>query len=84
MQVAPDLHVEWVEGEAVVLNMATGQLHYLNPSAALVFALIQEKGYAAALAELEDRFGADSGFQGELSTVLLTMRQQGLLLNDAG
>lgn len=46
-------HVEWVEDEAVVLDQATGEIHYLNPSAALLYGLILEHGTAPALEEIE-------------------------------
>lgn len=46
------LHVEWVQDEAVVLDPASGELHYLNPAAAVVYALILEHGYARAVAEV--------------------------------
>jgi hypothetical protein len=49
------VHVEWVEDEAVILHPETKQLHYLNSSAAMVYALIQEEGFDAALKEIRAR-----------------------------
>ena len=46
------LHVEWVQDEAVVLDPTSGELHYLNPPAAVVYALILEHGYDRAMAEV--------------------------------
>lgn len=53
------MHVEWVDDEAVVLNPDTGQIHYLNPPAALVYALILEHGYEDAMQELNGILGSD-------------------------
>jgi GDP-D-mannose dehydratase len=44
MRPAAQMHVEWIDDEAVVLDTDTGHLHYLNPIAALAYALILEHG----------------------------------------
>lgn len=41
----------------MVLEQASGQLHYLNPPAALLLALIEEEGYDSAVESLTERFG---------------------------
>ena len=52
------LHVEWVEDEAVVLDPASGELHYLNNPAAVAYALILEHGYDRAMTEVAGRTDA--------------------------
>ena len=78
---APGLHVEWVGDEAVVLDIATKELHYLNPTAAVVFALIEEKGYADALSELEGRFKGQA-IQGDVESLVGDMVERGLLVDE--
>ncbi len=60
MQAPPDVHVEWVDEEAVVLNTATNEIHYLSPSAAYAYAMILEYGYTDALQRIAaEQPGAD-------------------------
>ena len=65
-------------GEAVVLNRGTGDLHYLNPPAALAWALIQEHGYERGMAELR-RMNPDA-HSDELNGLIREMIERGLLL----
>jgi hypothetical protein len=82
MRVSGDRAVEWVDDEAVVLDPATGELHYLNRSAALIYALILEHGYERGMKEAATMFEGDSGF-GEGSAVLVAeMVERGLLIDD--
>ncbi len=81
MRAPNGMHVEWVEGEAVVLNTNSGELHYLNGSAALVYALIQEKGYEAAVEELNARFGTEL-INEELPALLKDMLERQILVDD--
>ena len=81
MQAAPGMHVEWVEGEAVVLDSSSNRLFYLNSSAALVYALIQEHGFEGAMKELDDRFGGDPQVKEELPDLLDQLVDQGLLID---
>jgi hypothetical protein len=81
LRAADGMHVEWVEGEAVVLDPQSGELHYLNESAALVFALIQESGFSSALAELKERFADTPNFEAELDSVIADMVAKGLLVD---
>lgn len=74
------MHVEWVDNEAVVLDPETGTLHYLNPQASLVYALIVEHGATAAINEIEENYG--DAAQGDLESLLVDMREKGLLLDD--
>lgn len=82
MRVADGMYVEWVEGEAVVLDRTSGELHYLNAPAALVFALVQEHGYERALTELQERFGDDAGMKEELDGLIEDMVEKRLLVDD--
>jgi hypothetical protein len=77
-----ELHVEWVDEEAVVLHPETGELHYLNPSAALVYALIQEFGYERGLEELIRSHPDAASDQEGLQRLIADMLERGLLVND--
>lgn len=79
MEAAPGVHVEWVAGEAVVLDRASGDLHYLNPPAALAWALIQEHGYDRGIAELRRRYPEAPG--DELHGLIQEMLERGLLVD---
>jgi hypothetical protein len=82
MRVAPDLHVEWVEEEAVVLDTATGHLHYLNAAAALGFALILEHGIDGAASELRSNHATDPGqVDEEFSELVAELAEKGLLVD---
>jgi hypothetical protein len=78
MEAAEGVHVEWVGEEAVVLDRSTGDLHYLNPPAALAWALIQEHGFEAGLEELRRVHPQASG--GELEGLIQNMIERGLLI----
>jgi hypothetical protein len=78
--VSPNLRIEWVDDEGVVLDEASKEVHYLNPTAALVLALIQERGYEGAVRELQSRFGTDEHHQAELAELVREMANKGLLL----
>lgn len=82
MRPAPGLHIEWVEEEAVVLDPETGHLHYLNPSAAYVYALICEYGFEDASSKIESRFEEGTPMRRELPALLEDMRSKGLLVPD--
>ena len=81
MRLAPGLHVEWVGDEAVVLNEETKELHYLNPTAAIAYALIAENGYPNALEELRTRFDGAS-IDEEIEQLVADMVEKGLLVDD--
>lgn len=72
--------MEWVDDEAVVLNSETGEVHYLNPPAALAFALIQEHGFEQARARLSEMIKEDS-FEEEFEQLVADMLEKGLLTN---
>lgn len=44
--------MEWIDDEAVVLDVASGELHYLNPPAALAYGLFLEYGVESGLKNL--------------------------------
>lgn len=75
------MYVEWVEGEAVVLNRDSGELHYLNGTAALVFALIQEHGFAGAIEEVRARFDSDEQVERDLEDLVSDMKEKGILVD---
>ena len=73
--------MEWVDDEAVVLDPDSQELHYLNPTAALFFALVQEHGYEEARRSFESRFQIPNVGE-ELDTLIAQMRDGGLLVDD--
>ena len=78
MEAVRRVHVEWVGGETVVLDRSTGDLHYLNPPAALAWALIEEHGYERGLTELQ-RMHPDAPGD-ELKELIGEMIERGLLI----
>lgn len=78
MKRAQGMHIEWVGDEAVVLEEASGQLHYLNPPAALLLALIEEHGYEGAVASLSERFGDISS---DIEAITADMLDKGILVD---
>lgn len=81
MRAASEMHVEWVDDEAVVLNPETGEIHYLNAPAALVYALILEEGYEDAMRELAEKFGTDR-ISTDVADVTKEMVARGILIDD--
>lgn len=82
MRAAEGLHVEWVDDEAVVLDPQTSQLHYLNPTAALVYAAILELGYDRGLEEVKRRHRDADGMTAELASLVDDMVSKGLLIDE--
>lgn len=80
MRPAPHVHVEWVDDEAVVLDPDRQELHYLNASAALAFALITEHGYDPGIAELRSRYGETPDFDAQLEHLVKELVDKGLLI----
>ncbi len=76
------MYVEWVEDEAVVLNRESGELHYLNGSAALVFALIKEHGFDGAMKDVRVRFGSTEEIDGDLAKLVSDMKEKGILVDE--
>lgn len=82
MRVVEGMHVEWVDDEAVALDPSTGQLHYLNPPAALFLALVLEHGYQRALEKVRSTYGEEPDFDEELAQMIEQMKEGGLLVDD--
>ncbi|MBA2312124.1 MAG: hypothetical protein H0V97_04895 [Actinobacteria bacterium] len=82
MRVMEGVHVEWVDDEAVALDASTGQLHYLNPPAALFLAIVLEHGYQRALAEVRSTYEDEPDFDEELTQMIEQMKEGGLLVDD--
>lgn len=64
-----------------MLDPESGQLHYLNPPAALVFALIGEVGYEQALEELRRSYGHVSALAEDVRGVVNDLREKRLLVD---
>lgn len=82
MRPVEGVHVEWVDKEAVILHAETERLHYLNPTSALFYALIQESGFDVALAEMRSRFDEVDDLDEELSRITQEFLEEGLLEDD--
>jgi hypothetical protein len=79
---AAGMYVEWVDDEAVVLDSESGQVHYLNSSAAFVYASILEHGFDEAMMRLASSQGTSPPNTEELSMLLDEMKEKGLILDD--
>lgn len=84
LRVSDSVHVEWIDDEAVALDSTTSDVHYLNPTAAIVLALIQEHGYAAGLAEVRHLYGDEPQVREELPRLLEEMAEKGILVSGDG
>lgn len=74
------IHVQWVEQEAVVLNEETGEVHYLNPQSALIYALVLEYGMPAAVTHARVHIDApDAQVTEDVQRVIRTLIEKGLL-----
>ena len=78
MRASPEIHVEWVEDEAVVLDPSTNQIHYLNGIAALVYGLIQEHGFDEAMSKVREQMPPES--ESELDQLIEDMVKLNLLV----
>ena len=79
MRAAEGVHIEWVEQEAVILHPETERLHYLNPTSALFYALIQESGFDEAVAEMRRRFPEVPDLAQHLKALTDLFVEEGLL-----
>ena len=79
MHAAGDVYVEWVEGEAVVLHRTSGEVHYLNPTAATVLAFVEEHGYERGVAEAAAHFGLGDEERDEFKTFLEDLGDRGII-----
>jgi PqqD family protein of HPr-rel-A system len=70
-----------LDGEAVVYDPATGDLHHLNPTATVVFALCDGTASIPELAtEIAETFGEPpTEIEAQVRRLLLRLRRQGLL-----
>ncbi len=80
MKPAPGKHVEWVDHEAVVLDTESREIHYLNPPAAVAYALILEHGFDEALERLKHSFGTETDFDKDVAALVDDMVEMGLLV----
>ena len=80
MRVPDGIHVQWVEHEAVVLNERTGEVHYLNPQSALIYALLLEYGMPLAAEQAVERLnGPPEEISPEVDRLLSELVERGLL-----
>ena len=81
MRAADNRTIEWVDDEAVVLDPETGELHYLNAPAALIFGLILEHGFEGAMEQARTMFSGEPAFEKDLPGLLEDMVERGLLVD---
>jgi PqqD family protein of HPr-rel-A system len=80
-KVREDLTVVELDGEAVVYDEASGELHHLNPSATLVFGLLDGTATVRELAvDVSDVFGVPADeVETQLRGLVRSFRRLGLL-----
>jgi PqqD family protein of HPr-rel-A system len=80
-KVREDLTVVELDGEAVVYDEASGELHHLNPSATLVFGLLDGTATVRELAaDVSDVFGIPAEeVETQLRGLVRSFRRLGLL-----
>ena len=64
-----------------MLNPANQELHYLNPTAAIFFALVQEHGYEEARKSFESQFDIPNIGE-EVDAMVAQMVDEGILVDD--
>ena len=81
----PGIHVQWVDQEAVVLNEDTSEVHYLNPPAALIYALVLEYGMPGALRHAYQRMdGSEKEVAIAVQDLVRSLLDKGLLAEVPG
>lgn len=70
-----------LDGEAVVYDEATGNLHHLNQTAALVFSLCDGTGTARELSvDIADAYGLGvDQIEPQVRSLLRTLKREGLV-----
>jgi PqqD family protein of HPr-rel-A system len=76
-----DLEALHLDGEAVIYDASTGEVHHLNPTAALVFRLCDGTGTVPELAsDIADAFGVpEAEVEGQVEALVSEFREAGLL-----
>ena len=85
-KVRDDLAVVELDGEAVVFDERTCDLHYLNPTATVVFGLCDGTGTVDELAaDIAAAFGADGAqVKRDVAAVVEDFGRSGFLVEPAG
>jgi PqqD family protein of HPr-rel-A system len=80
-RVRVDLTIVVLDGEAVVYDDVSGELHHLNPSATVVFGLLDGTATIRELAgDVADAFGlAPEEIERQIRTLVRQFRKLGLL-----
>jgi hypothetical protein len=75
----PDVAWQQIGDEAVVLSLAEGRVLGLNPTGALVWALLEERDEDGLVAAVVERFTAEAGQAREdVRAFLSLLRERGL------
>ncbi len=84
-KVRDDLAVVEIDGEAVIYDEDSGQLHHLNPTATVIFSLFDGTATIRDLSvEVAEAFGVPAPeVEGQIRTLQRQFRKQGLLQNGA-
>jgi PqqD family protein of HPr-rel-A system len=80
-RVREDLTVVELDGEAVIYDERSGELHHLNPTATLIFGLLDGTATVRELAsDVADAFGVPADeVESEIRALIRRLRSLGLL-----
>ena len=79
---SPDTAWQVIGDEAVIMNLAGARVLGLNPTAALVWSLLEEHDEAAMAAAVAERFEVDAETAGrDVREFLALLRERGLVVD---
>ena len=83
MRRSPDTAWQVIGDEAVIMNLAGARVLGLNPTAALVWSLLEERDEAAMATAVAERFEIDAETAGrDVREFVALLRERGLVVDD--
>lgn len=79
VRLAEGVHIQWIGDEAVVLDEDSGQLHYLNSTAAVILAMLLEHGEEKTAGMLAEAYEGAHPNEEDLTEVLADLREKGVV-----